>query len=77
MSNFMLIKCYLLNLIDDIIIDFWSFTNFVSTEDIRKNCNPIVDLSKFISNKKILSGIVTIVYSQTLSIKVLWGIVGF
>ena len=77
MSNFMLIKCYLLNLIDDIIIDFWSFTNFVSTEDIRKNCNPIVDLSKFISNKKILSGIVTIVYSQTLSIKGLWGIVGF
>ena len=77
MSNFMLIKCYLLNLIDDIIIDFWSFTNFVSTEDIRKNCNPVVDLSKFISNKKILSGIVTIVYSQTLSIKVLWGIVGF
>ena len=77
MSNFMLIKCYLLNLIDDIIIDFWSFINFVSTEDIRKNCNPIVDLSKFISNKKILSGIVTIVYSQTLSIKGLWGIVGF
>ena len=32
-------------------------------EDIRKKkCNPIVDLLKFTSNKKLLSGIVTLVY---------------
>ena len=30
--------------------------------DIRRKYNPIVDLSKFTSNKKILSGIVTLVY---------------
>ena len=27
-------------------------------EDIRRKCNPMVDLSKFISNKKILSKVV-------------------
>ena len=27
-------------------------------EDIKKRCNPIVDLSKFISNKKIFNKIV-------------------
>ena len=32
-------------------------------EDVRKKCNPIVDLSKFIFNKKkMLSGVVTLVY---------------
>ena len=33
-------------------------------EDIRKKCNPIVDLSKFTSNKKILSKVVVLRYNQ-------------
>ena len=45
-------------LIDDITIDFWSSRNFTSIEDLRRKCNPMVDLSKFISNKKILSEVV-------------------
>ena len=40
------------DLIDDIIIDIWYFWIFVSTEYIRKKCNSMVDLSKFISNKR-------------------------
>ena len=59
--------------IDDIAINLWSSWNFASMEDTRKkNGNPIVDLSKFTSNKKkniyiyiyiyIWSGVVTFVY---------------
>ena len=36
-------------------------------EDIRKKCNPIVDLSKFTSNKKILSKVVVLRYNQICS----------
>ena len=32
-----------------------------------KKCNPIVDLSKFPSNKKILSGVLAISYNQVYS----------
>ena len=39
-------------MIDDIAIDLWSSWNFASMKNIRKKCNPIVDLSKFTSNKK-------------------------
>ena len=35
--------------IDDIIIDFQFSRNFVSMEDIRRKCNPIVDLLEFTS----------------------------
>ena len=31
-------------------------------KDVRRKCYPIVDLSKFISNKKILSKVVTLGY---------------
>ena len=31
-------------------------------EDIRRKCNPVVDLSKVVSNKKILSKVVTLEY---------------
>ena len=44
--------------IDDIAIDLWFFRNFVGMEDVRRRFNPIVDLSKFTSNKKILSKVV-------------------
>ena len=37
-------------------------------EDIKKKkkCNPIVDLAKFTSNKKILSGVKTLIYKITI-----------
>ena len=44
-------------LIGNIAIDFRYFENFVSIEDIRRKYILIVDLSKFTSNKKILSEI--------------------
>ena len=51
-------------LIDDIANDLWPSLNFASIEDIRKNFNPIMDLSKFTFNEKILSGVVAFVYNQ-------------
>ena len=33
-------------------------------EDIRKKCNPMVDLSNFTSNKKILSKVVALGYNH-------------
>ena len=51
-------------LINDIPIDFCSFGNFASLKDIRRKCNRMMNLSKFTSNKKILSGVITIVYNQ-------------
>ena len=52
------------HLIDNMVIDLWSFENFVSMEDIRRKYNPIVDLLKFIFNKKILSEIVALDYHK-------------
>ena len=53
-------------LIDDIIIDLWSSWNFANVEDIRRKCNPMVDLPKFIFNnkKKILNRVVVLDYNQ-------------
>ena len=57
-------------MIDDITIVLWSSWKFANTEDIRRKCNPIVDLSKFTSNnnnkkkKERLSGVVALVYNQ-------------
>ena len=48
------------HLIDDITNDFLYFENLVSMEDIKRKCNQIVYLSKFISNKKILNEVVTL-----------------
>jgi len=51
--------CNLVNpIIDDIAIDFKFSRNFARIGDIIKTCNPIVDLSKFTFNKKILSKVV-------------------
>ena len=58
-------------MIDDIPIDHWSSRNFAIIEDIKKKIyiyiyiyNLMVDLSKFTSNKKILSGFLNLVYNQ-------------
>ena len=60
-------------LFDDITIHIWYLGNFVSMEDIVRKCNPILNLLKFISNKKILSEVIVIccnqVCNQTLSIR--------
>ena len=45
-----------------LIFDLWSSWNFISIEDIRKKCGAVVDFSKFISIKKILS--VVSIYNQ-------------
>ena len=51
-----------IDLIDDIVNDLWSW-NFTNIEDIRRKCNPMVDLSKFTSNKKKLSKFVAYGYN--------------
>ena len=48
------------DLINDITIDLWPFWNFANMEDIRRKCNPMVNLSQFTSNKKILNGIIVL-----------------
>ena len=50
-------------LIDHITINFLSSESFASIEYIRRKCNLMVDLSKFISNKMILNGVITISYN--------------
>ena len=49
-------------LIDDIVIDLWFYWNFARINYIRRKCNLIVYLSKFISNRKILSEVINLVY---------------
>ena len=51
-------------LIDDIVINLWFSRNFASMKDIKRKCNPMIDFSKFKSNKKILSEVVVIGYNQ-------------
>ena len=54
------------------MIYYWTliFLKFCKHEgnQEKKKCNSIVDLSKFTSNKKILSEVITLIYNQTLSI---------
>ena len=52
------------DLSDDITIDIWYFWSFAKIEDLRKKCNLMVDLLKFTSNKKRLSGVVILIYNQ-------------
>ena len=64
MHTFKLQKsCNFKKIIDDTAIDFYFFRNFASVEDIRRRCNPIVDLSKFTSSKKIWNKVVTLGYN--------------
>ena len=51
-------------MIDDITINIWFYWYFVSMEDIRRKCDPMVDLSKFIFNKKKLSRVAALMYNQ-------------
>ena len=46
-----------------LLLIFNFFRNFASIEDIRRRCNPNVDLLKFTSNKKILSKVVVLGYN--------------
>lgn len=61
------------HLIYDIVIDFWKLIsmNDISMNDISRKYNSMVNLTKFLSNKNILSRIITIDYKlvccQTLS----------
>ena len=57
------------HLIDNIAINYIFYENFASMEDIRKKCNLIVELWKFITNKKIiiLSKVVVLDYNQVYS----------
>ena len=64
MHNFKLQNMQFKQFVDGITIDFKFFRNFTSIEDIKRRCNPIVDLSKFTSNKKILSNVVVLSYNQ-------------
>ena len=52
------------HLVDNIVIDLRFSRNFTSMEVIRRECYLIVDLLKFSSNKKILSGVVVLSYNQ-------------
>ena len=52
------------DLSDDIAIDIWSFWKFLSMDDLRKKYNSMVNLPKFTSNKKRLSGVVVLIYNQ-------------
>ena len=59
-------------LIDDITIVLWSYWKFTSIEDIRRMCNSMVDLSKFIINKKnILSRVVALNYYNQVCYQIL------
>ena len=51
-------------MIDDIAIDLWFLEILQVWSDIRRKCNPMVNLSKFTSNKKILSWVIALVYNQ-------------
>ena len=52
-------------LIDDIIYLSLIFLKFCKYEGYKKKkCNLIVELLKFISNKKTLSGVVALIYNQ-------------
>ena len=42
---------------DELTIDLYSFRNFINMKDIRRKCNPIVDLSIFIYDKNILNSV--------------------
>ena len=54
-------------MIDNIATNLWFSGNYASMKDIRRKCNSIADLSKFIFNKKILSELVVLRYNQVCS----------
>ena len=56
------VELHILHAINTHVLKF--SRNFVSIEDIRRRCNSMVDLSKFTSNKKIMSKAVILNYNQ-------------
>ena len=66
MHNFRFNNLKFKHSIDDITIDLYSSRNFTNIEDIIRKCNLMVNLSKFTSNKKLLSGGYNKVCCQTL-----------
>ena len=55
--------------IDDIAINIWFFEKFSSIENIGRKFNPMMNLSKFTSNIKIMRTIVAINYNKVCHIK--------
>ena len=51
-------------MIDNLAIDLWCFGNFANKEDIKRKYNSMIDLLKFTSIKKILSGLEALDYNQ-------------
>ena len=54
------INNFKLQKLDDKVINLGSFGNFVDLKDIKRKYNSMMNLSKFTSNKKILSGVITL-----------------
>ena len=74
MYNFRLQNLKFKHKIDGIANNFFYLLEiFASKEDIKRKCNPIMDLLNFTFNKKIVSEVVTLAYNQicgqTLSLK--------
>ena len=65
MHNFKLNNLKFKHSNDDITIDFYFSLNFTNIKNIKK-CNLTVNLSKFTSNKKLLSGGYNQICYQTL-----------
>ena len=63
MHNIRLVNFEFKYLIDNITINLGSFRNFANMKDILTKCNPMMNLSKFTSNKKILGAVVVIKYN--------------
>ena len=63
MHNFKLQNLQFKQFLVNIAIVFNS-RNFTNIGDIKRKCNPMVDLSKFISDKKILGKVVPLNYNQ-------------
>ena len=54
------INNFKLQKLDDKVINLGSFGNFVDLKDIKRKYNSMINLSKFISNKKILNEIIAL-----------------
>ena len=54
-------------MINDIIIDFFILQKFCKHVGYKIKCNPIIDLSKFTPNEKILGRDVALGYNQVCS----------
>ena len=72
MHSFILQNLKFKHLINYINIDLWSFVNVASMEDINRKFNSMVALSKFTSNKNILSRVVAIYNLKKWHVLIWW-----